>query len=54
MTAFTVRFYHNGNLESYWQGEAYDELRALATALDKINVALWGVDSGMKVEIERN
>ena len=53
MSIFIARFYHKENLESYWQGEAYDELRALATALDKLCIYQWSVDKGMKIEIER-
>lgn len=50
---FTVKFLVNGEAKEVWNGRAYNDVRALSAAMDKLGIDSWSVHSGMSVVIER-
>jgi hypothetical protein len=53
MKRYKVKFYYYTDLKCDWEGDAYDDFRALGAALDHFNLGTWAIGEGFRIEISR-
>jgi len=53
MKHYKVRFYYTTDLRCEWEGQAYDDLRALSAALDHFKLGTWAIEQAFRIEISR-